>query len=596
MRLHPARGDGVRLAREALAAGGKLLVAVGGDGTASEVIDGMQCAPACGGRGRSSASSPAAPAATCGAPSASRPDVHGAVQALASRNVAVLDLGRIEFAGPGGERQVRHFANVAGHGRLRGRLADGEPRPPSRAPLGQARLHAGQRPGAGHLARPAGALAGRRGRLDEERLTALSVCNGRYFGGGMKVAPDARMDDGLFDVVVWEGFGVTDLVMKRPMLYDGAHVQPSQHPGPARPHGGGGADGRRSASTWTWTARARAPSRRGSASCPGRSACGWGTEPSTGRPRNYHAAMVLAAPRPARRRRPRKATPRVAHEAPPRRAGAPPGRDGRRGEPLQAAGARPSGCGPAGDAVEPGRGPVPAGGRTGRTPRRAVRLAVAAARRGLRALRRAGAAPGGGGAGHLPAAPAASVVLTATEERGLPVRVNAEMARKIVAARSADGHSGCGWSSTSRRRRLRRGSARQAVHAERWSRWSGAGSRATVVLAWGGVAGDRPAVSTAVGARPAVDVGEPIAGPSEARKAVAARRGASWSACYAEELKRDASHRRRGGGGPGERVVVAADSTGSPELAACMERALAPLAGSPGARCPSASSWWLRAR
>ena len=36
------------------------------------------------------------------------------------------------------------------------------------------------------------------------------------------------------------------------------------------------------------------------------------------------------------------------------------------------------------------------------------------------------------------------------------------------------------------------------------------------VLAWGGVAGDRPAVNLAAGAQPAVDVGEPIAGPSEA--------------------------------------------------------------------------------
>jgi diacylglycerol kinase family enzyme len=51
------------------------------------------------------------------------------------------------------------------------------------------------------------------------------VCNGRYFGGGMMVAPDARMDDGLFDVVVWKGLGITDFVVKKPMLYSGTHVQ-----------------------------------------------------------------------------------------------------------------------------------------------------------------------------------------------------------------------------------------------------------------------------------------------------------------------------------------------------------------------------------
>jgi diacylglycerol kinase family enzyme len=62
------------------------------------------------------------------------------------------------------------------------------------------------------------------GPWQEERLTALSVCNGRYFGGGMQVAPGARMDDGLFDVVVWKGFGLSDFVAKRGMLYDGTHV------------------------------------------------------------------------------------------------------------------------------------------------------------------------------------------------------------------------------------------------------------------------------------------------------------------------------------------------------------------------------------
>jgi diacylglycerol kinase family enzyme len=41
----------------------------------------------------------------------------------------------------------------------------------------------------------------------------------------MKVAPDARIDDGLFDVVVWSGLGIGDFVTKRSMLYDGTHVK-----------------------------------------------------------------------------------------------------------------------------------------------------------------------------------------------------------------------------------------------------------------------------------------------------------------------------------------------------------------------------------
>lgn len=217
-----ARGDGVKLAQQAVAAGGELLVAVGGDGTASEVIDGIQTAssgherPCFGFIPRGTGGDLRKTVGIAG-------DVDGAALALASRNVAVLDLGRIEYAGPDGERQVRHFANVAGmgvSGVVSRRVNHG-----LRWPSGKAAF----------MLATARALVGWRDqpvrwRVDggpwrEERVTALSVCNGRYFGGGMKVAPDARMDDGLFDVVRWEGLGVGDLVVKRPMLYDGTHVR-----------------------------------------------------------------------------------------------------------------------------------------------------------------------------------------------------------------------------------------------------------------------------------------------------------------------------------------------------------------------------------
>ena len=59
----------------------------------------------------------------------------------------------------------------------------------------------------------------------EERVTALAVCNGRYFGAGMMVAPTARMDDGWLDVTVWKGLGFADFLTKRRMLYDGTHVK-----------------------------------------------------------------------------------------------------------------------------------------------------------------------------------------------------------------------------------------------------------------------------------------------------------------------------------------------------------------------------------
>jgi len=217
-----SRGDGVRLAREAVAAGGQLVVAVGGDGTASEVVDGLTHAH------------PRDPDAlfgfiprgtggdlrrTLGLPQ----DLDEAALALASRREIVCDLGRIEFVGADGSRQVRHFVNVAGFG-VSGVVSG--------------HVNHGLKFGSGKLSfmlASAKALVrwsdqAVRWRADdgpwvEQKVTSLSVCNGRFFGGGMQVAPDARIDDGLFDVVVWSGFGLGDFITKKRMLYDGTHVR-----------------------------------------------------------------------------------------------------------------------------------------------------------------------------------------------------------------------------------------------------------------------------------------------------------------------------------------------------------------------------------
>jgi diacylglycerol kinase (ATP) len=47
------------------------------------------------------------------------------------------------------------------------------------------------------------------------------VCNGSYCGGGMCVAPDASMRDGLIDVVIVPKQPLARLVAQTPRLYDG---------------------------------------------------------------------------------------------------------------------------------------------------------------------------------------------------------------------------------------------------------------------------------------------------------------------------------------------------------------------------------------
>lgn len=162
------------------------------------------------------------------------------------------------------------------------------------------------------------------------------------------------------------------------------------------------------------------------------------------------------------------------------------------------------------------------------------------------------------------------------EERGLPVEVDAARARRILDAQRANRlalritfdlpeDATCSAAAKARVRQL-------AVEPVAWAWLDG-----DEVVATGGAAADRPLVSAAHGAHPKVDVGEPIAGPGEAKKAVATR-VAELEACYAEALAHDPAV-------DGVLVVemglsrfaVAADSTGAPGLAACVQRALSTL-------------------
>ncbi len=52
---------------------------------------------------------------------------------------------------------------------------------------------------------------------------AVAIANGGWFGGGMHVAPTARLDDGLLEVVRFGNLARRDFVISLPRLYRGTH-------------------------------------------------------------------------------------------------------------------------------------------------------------------------------------------------------------------------------------------------------------------------------------------------------------------------------------------------------------------------------------
>jgi diacylglycerol kinase family enzyme len=66
--------------------------------------------------------------------------------------------------------------------------------------------------------------------LPQRRLTIANLCiaNARYFGGGMKIAPNAKLDDGRFDVITIGDLNAFDIITNAPRLYLGQHLSMPQ--------------------------------------------------------------------------------------------------------------------------------------------------------------------------------------------------------------------------------------------------------------------------------------------------------------------------------------------------------------------------------
>jgi diacylglycerol kinase (ATP) len=216
VRLTERRGHATELAREAAERDVPLVLAIGGDGTVSEVADGLVGAAttelAIVQRG-----SGCDIMRTFGIPK----DADRALEIAARAPARTIDLGRVEYAGRDGAIESRHFINIASAG-LTGVAADRVNR--SGKPLGATVAF-----GWAAVATFVGYRNSRfRVQIDDELIDQVCnnaiVANCRYFAGGMKILPDADPADGLFDVLVWGDVSKLDLALNLHKLYRGTHT------------------------------------------------------------------------------------------------------------------------------------------------------------------------------------------------------------------------------------------------------------------------------------------------------------------------------------------------------------------------------------
>lgn len=210
------------LARQAALEGRKRIVAVGGDGTLSEVASGVLDT------GSTESAVGLLHLGTGGDFRRSldldhRPDSY--LKAIAEGETKRVDAGRITHLDREGEEAQGWFVNVLSLGM--GGLVDKF--------VGRSdRMFGGK---AGYFAAALEALAkGALGKLECEvtldgktetvRLSTrnLAICNGRYFGSGMEVAPMARLDDGVFEVIGIGGERRLPVLSLSAAIYSGSHI------------------------------------------------------------------------------------------------------------------------------------------------------------------------------------------------------------------------------------------------------------------------------------------------------------------------------------------------------------------------------------
>jgi len=218
------QGEATALVRYALREGHQEIVAVGGDGTINEAINGMFDA------GGETPQQSVFAFITSGTGGDFRKtfDIEAgtdvAIDRLKRARVRQIDAGRVSCLTSAGKPTLRYFINIASFG-LSGVIVDSV----NRARI--AKLFGGSFAFAFHSSLAMLRHRTRTVRLIidgvEDEITSIAtvaVANGRYFGGGMKVAPDAVPDDGLFDVVIMGGAPKGQSLADLKLIYAGEHI------------------------------------------------------------------------------------------------------------------------------------------------------------------------------------------------------------------------------------------------------------------------------------------------------------------------------------------------------------------------------------
>ena len=219
------QGDGIELARRGIENGRKFIIACGGDGTINEVANGiletgedieMGILPSgTGGDFRRTINMPRT--------------MREAAQALRTGDTRTIDVGKVTYRNFEGETVSRFFLNVSSFG-LAASIIQRVKSDTSLSWLPIDALRGKASFALSALQEVIGPSVSRvKVKIDdaeEKTLDTVNFCvaNARFFGGGMKIAPEASLTDGFLDVVNIGDISTARILMNAHTLYRGTHL------------------------------------------------------------------------------------------------------------------------------------------------------------------------------------------------------------------------------------------------------------------------------------------------------------------------------------------------------------------------------------
>jgi diacylglycerol kinase (ATP) len=215
-------GDAQRLVRQAHQDGVQCIAVIGGDGTLNEVSQGYVDKDGAVVHGPELAVIPSGTGGDFRKTFGISDDLRAAANRLAQATPRPIDLGILELESERGERITRAFLNITsfGLGGLTDRIVNESPKWMG----GRTAFFFGTlRAMVAYRNAPVRVLVDGKLQLEGPILN-VAIANGRYFGGGMLIAPDADPSDGLFDVVALYDLSRAQGIALAHRIYRGTHV------------------------------------------------------------------------------------------------------------------------------------------------------------------------------------------------------------------------------------------------------------------------------------------------------------------------------------------------------------------------------------